>query len=311
MNRLSTGVKHQRRKNDPQRRGERYSFARVFTDRDLPLSILAYKKRTGFAWPLHYHPDAVEFQYIHSGAGCYFIEGQRYVLEKRSVLMIGEDEGHSFIAADDPVPLCKTTLIIHNALLKGHPGFQALAATIAHWHRHRVRRIHLTEREAVRAEHLLASIEEEMKQRRLHRTEAVMAQLMEFLVILARSVAQQRASAHHPAQHDAFIERALDYIDSHLCEKLTVRGLAAKIGYSGDHLSHVFKRSTGMRLGQYIALQRVRKAEQWLQKDEKYKVLAVASDAGFFSLRTFNRCFKRFTGMTPRAYQSFCLAHRR
>ncbi len=302
---------HQRLKNDLLGRGERYTFGRVFTERDLPLSILAYKKRTGFAWPMHYHPDAVEFQYIHSGAGCYFIGGQRYFLEKRSVLIINEDEGHSFLASDDPVPLCKTTLIVHNALLKGHPGFQPLAATMAHWHQQRERLLQLTEREAVRVEHLLASIEEEMRHRWLHRNEVVVAQLMEFIILLARVVSNQREGTRPSAQHDAFTEMALDYIESHLGENLTVRGIAAQIGYSGDHLSHAFKRSTGMRLGQYIALQRVRKAEQWLQENDEYKVLAIASEAGFSSLRTFNRCFKRFTGMTPRAYQSFCLANRR
>jgi AraC-like DNA-binding protein len=200
---------------------------------------------------------------------------------------------------------------VHKALLKGYPGFHPLIATIARWRKRDVHRLLLTEQEAVRVEHLLAAIEDEMRHRRLHRKEAVAAEFMEFIVILARVISEQRVNNSPSAQADILTETLLEYIESHLSENLTVRGIASQIGYSEDYLSHQFKCSAGMRLGQYIALQRIRKAEQRLQEDEATTVLDIALEAGFSSLRTFNRCFKRFTGMTPRAYQRYCLSHRR
>lgn len=92
--------------------------------------------------------------------------------------------------------------------------------------------------------------------------------------------------------------RAIDYIESHLCEPIAVQQLAAAACMSRFHFARVFRRATGFSPMEYLRHRRIEQA-QVLLREGRHKVSEIASDLGFFDQSHFVRRFRRATGCTP------------
>ncbi len=72
---------------------------------------------------------------------------------------------------------------------------------------------------------------------------------------------------------------------------------------SPDHLGRMFKQHTGEKISDYLNKIRVEKASSLLLETDD-KIIAVAYDAGFESLRTFNKVFLTIMGVSPSNYRN-------
>lgn len=97
--------------------------------------------------------------------------------------------------------------------------------------------------------------------------------------------------------------QALEYIDSHYMEDVTLDDVAEQIGFSKYHFSRLFKQYTGYTFCDYLTYRRIKVAEDYLASPD-YSVTEVAMQAGFSSISTFNRLFKQEKGCTPSEYRS-------
>ena len=98
------------------------------------------------------------------------------------------------------------------------------------------------------------------------------------------------------------LEMAVEYIDSHLAEELSVRDLATQCYVSADHLTRLFKKKYGMTVSEYIQEKRIRLAGELLQRED-LTISMVANTVGFGNYSYFTEQFKKHYGMTPREYQ--------
>ena len=82
--------------------------------------------------------------------------------------------------------------------------------------------------------------------------------------------------------------------------------LAAKLGISVRQLSEVLNNEVGRSFNDFVNDYRVQEVQRCLhnKKTRSHNVLAVAFDAGFSSKASFNRIFKKHTGMTPSQFLS-------
>jgi serine/threonine protein kinase/AraC-like DNA-binding protein/tetratricopeptide (TPR) repeat protein len=108
------------------------------------------------------------------------------------------------------------------------------------------------------------------------------------------------ASAH--VRPDGNLQRVIDYLEGHFKEDVTRNDLANIIGVHPDYLGKLFKARMGKTIREYANSIRIRWAMDRLSETND-KIIAVAYDAGFESLRTFNRIFLRISGMTPLEYR--------
>jgi AraC family transcriptional regulator len=98
------------------------------------------------------------------------------------------------------------------------------------------------------------------------------------------------------------LRRALDHIDAHLHEGITVQNLAALVQLSVPHFSRAFSRSTGISPHRYLMRLRLQHATCLLRNTQR-TASEIALLVGFSDQSHFIRCFVRLTGKTPRVYR--------
>lgn len=94
------------------------------------------------------------------------------------------------------------------------------------------------------------------------------------------------------------IEKALYYIDEHICDELTYERLAEVFGYSSFHFHKIFSSVTELSITEYIRKRRLTIAHKKLCETTK-TVTEICYSVGFNSIQTFNRVFKDTFGMQP------------
>ena len=101
-----------------------------------------------------------------------------------------------------------------------------------------------------------------------------------------------------------YVQEAMDYIGKSCKDPgLSVGQVAAGLGLSEGHLSHLFKKETGLTVGSYLTRCRMQKAMALL-KEGKLRVYEVAEAVGYKDITYFSGTFKKLTGMSPTEYQN-------
>jgi AraC-like DNA-binding protein len=81
-----------------------------------------------------------------------------------------------------------------------------------------------------------------------------------------------------------------------------VREIAGALACTPDHLSRQFHQAVGTKLLAWIAEERIALAKNLL-KETSHNIAEVGWTSGFNEPSYFIRIFKRYTGLTPRAYR--------
>ena len=97
------------------------------------------------------------------------------------------------------------------------------------------------------------------------------------------------------------VEKVESYIKTHYTQELTIGKLARITGMSASYMIHQFTSENGISPMQYLATYRVVQAIELLRKS-KLDVYEIALAVGFRNVCSFNRAFRKITGVTP----SFC-----
>lgn len=99
------------------------------------------------------------------------------------------------------------------------------------------------------------------------------------------------------------VSAMMNYINSHLCENITVEDIADNLYLNHDYAARIFKKYVNTTVKQFVMLQRITKAKQLLL--EGNSVSETQHMLGYNSYEHFFKTFKKVTGMTPREYREF------
>ena len=130
----------------------------------------------------------------------------------------------------------------------------------------------------------------------------------ESLVIRLVERVGETMSGHHltralPSRGDERrISTVLRYIEAHAKDPLDLDALAARAHMSKYHFLRTFRRVTGATPYQFVLNLRMRRAAVQLATTEA-PVAAIAYDAGFGDLSTFNGRFRAFFGVAPTKFR--------
>lgn len=102
--------------------------------------------------------------------------------------------------------------------------------------------------------------------------------------------------------YDSFINEAVDFIDTHLHENLSIGMLCATFHISRNYLYKTFSDNLGSSVNEYIAAQRLKRAKELLTINNE-PIYIVAEKVGIYNYPYFCRWFKKRTGISPYEYR--------
>ncbi|MDE6023877.1 MAG: AraC family transcriptional regulator [Lachnospiraceae bacterium] len=102
------------------------------------------------------------------------------------------------------------------------------------------------------------------------------------------------------------VAKCIDYIADHLHLKITLTALATHVGLNPSYLSRLFKNETGMTVSEYIQITKLDTAKNMLIYSD-YSPAEIASILAFSDQSYFTEVFHKYTGLTPKKYQSLHL----
>ena len=141
--------------------------------------------------------------------------------------------------------------------------------------------------------------EQTLKQASYHA--AIKLKILELLLLISRHnafPASSIASAGLISEKHKKVNEAIFYIKEHFMEPLSLQMIADSVFVSRGYLSNIFNETTGMKLTDYINIQRINYAKTLLYSSSA-NITDIAEKCGYDSITYFERIFKQLTGVTP------------
>ncbi|MGG1516406.1 helix-turn-helix domain-containing protein [Paenibacillus oryzisoli] len=124
--------------------------------------------------------------------------------------------------------------------------------------------------------------------------------LLELMTDMVEALVEKRNSK---TKADELVARIMAYISVHYSNSgLSLNLLSEEFAISSNHLSKIFKQSTGVNFVDYLIDVRMREAQRLLLEGNA-TVNLIAEQAGYTNVTSFMRSFKKYAGMTPSEYR--------
>lgn len=116
------------------------------------------------------------------------------------------------------------------------------------------------------------------------------------------SAAHSNSETFTPAV-DNRISEALNYINDNLKRNISLEEICAHIHVSKYYLCHMFKKTVGMTVFEYILTRRLSIARKYLRSTD-FSVSKVSELTGFSSFSYFSKMFRKYEGVTPSQFKN-------
>ncbi|MBO5883680.1 MAG: helix-turn-helix transcriptional regulator [Clostridia bacterium] len=104
------------------------------------------------------------------------------------------------------------------------------------------------------------------------------------------------------SDNNTVLSKIFSFVEDNYRKDCSLEHLSRHISYNKIYISKYFKKITGVSYTEYVNRYRINEAT-FLLKSSTHKILEIALECGFTSLRSFNRNFKDVIGMTPLEYR--------
>ncbi len=98
------------------------------------------------------------------------------------------------------------------------------------------------------------------------------------------------------------LKRAIDYMEAHIAEPVTLANIATAVGLTRMHFAAQFRVATGSRPREFFLRRRVEHAKRLLLESDE-RLIEIALLTGFQTQAHFTTVFKRFAGSTPHQWR--------
>lgn len=131
----------------------------------------------------------------------------------------------------------------------------------------------------------------------------------EIIAAEAEEIAAPKSTAAENAEFEKLkikLEDLMSREKPYLEPQLTLADLAKRIGLSATAVSQIINQGFGKNFNDFINEYRVDEVKEKLQSGaaQNLNLLGIALECGFNSKATFNRAFKKITGVSPKEFQT-------
>ena len=226
----------------------------------------------------------------------FWIEGRRKKLEYGDIVIVNPREIHRTFLQDDSE---YERILIHvsDSMLKDLSTAQTNLLSV--FHKNKAHILHFSENDMNRFVH------DHMQMRNLWKKKEYGADLLcsAWFQILLIQISQQMRMAEGSGEWESaagFVGEALEYVNTHMTEDISVRDIADALNVSQSYLSHAFKKSTGYGLWNYVISKRLVYAQKLLV--EGISVTEACYESGFRDYAHFIKSFTKTFGCSPKQY---------
>lgn len=242
---------------------------------------LYLRREDNINYPTHIH-DEIELAYVIRGGGKAFCDGTQYTLSAGSIFISYPGQIHGF---SECVPGEYILLIINPARL----------LHLEHSFRNQIPSTALT----ASTQEIVQPLLDALKELNAHGDSYIIdGYLTAFLGKLHRSMVFQRS-----ADMNKTISQILHYCSQNYREPITIPDLCQALHVSQSHISHIFSQRLKISFPDYMNALRLNRAILLLH-DPKLSITQVVERAGFPTIRTFNRVFRKQFGCSPTEYRA-------
>ena len=258
-----------------------YDYPIIGTEKELPLYLLNMgihecqghvEREDGFSWP--------QILYCTKGSGTLLVEGKRYRIQPYMAVFLPANVPHEYFPNED-------IWDIHWAV----PAGSALNSLLEHFQLTEAAVYRLTD--ITRLEAAFRSMHESLHSDDIFGNYRCAGYLYEFLLEFYRLVSLKESGNYYsPALH-----KALDYINQHFLEVISMEDLCRASNVSKQHLCALFRTSLHMRPMEYITRKRLQAAKEMLSSTDD-SIEKIAERTGFCTASYFCKNFRRYEGIT-------------
>jgi AraC-like DNA-binding protein len=146
---------------------------------------------------------------------------------------------------------------------------------------------------------------------RLDRSSTAAGTLAELFASYRTAILDLSTAAERPvaARHDRGLRGALEYVEKHYTESISLETVARASGFARTYFSELFKELQGTTFQRYLVGLRIERAKKLLTGTD-LSVTRVAELSGHGSAAYLCRVFKRIVGATPLEYRGGIAPHR-
>ncbi|WP_052339728.1 AraC family transcriptional regulator [Gorillibacterium massiliense] len=260
-----------------------------------PLKIIVGHEEAGTA--SHWHEE-IEIVYILEGQMCIAINDDAYALKSRDILLISSCAVHRLYP--NPAGCGKIILQIGKSVFGGYSD--------SVFGRRFTSPLLTTEDELHgKLESIISAILHEWGEGGEGFELVIKARIHDLGAAIIRTVPMEAYSQQERTRQLEQLERlrnVMAYIERDYASDITLQQAADLAGFSPTYFSRFFKEATGAGFVDYVNEFRANIAMSLLQSSHGESVTDIAFQAGFNSIETFNRIFKKVSGLTPSQFRN-------
>jgi AraC family transcriptional regulator of arabinose operon len=277
--------------------------------REVPLYFVYKRKSSGkehFQGTFHAH-QGIEILFIHEGKGTLIIEQKSYELTSNMLCVLQPYQLHNIqVEMSTDSPFVRSIVHYEPSLYENY--FEKWPALQSFFHHLRKDKLPSPCIYDLQPTQLLMDLFQSLNARLPYISKNdYYEEFSLFLVTFFQAFKQlweqhKLISAPYRARKLHQAERILEWLDDHYKEPLRLEQMGRELHVSPHHLSHLFKKSTGSSISEYIAAKRVQKAVLLLTSSE-YSIARIGEEVGITNCSHFCKLFKLHIGITPHQYR--------
>ena len=252
---------------------------------------------------VHGHEDFYELVTVLDGSAEHIVDGERSVISKGDVFVIGNGISHGF---DNTHGLRVCNIMYRPEMLfsgdmdiRKIPGFHALFLLEPYFSstQHFQSRLRLTHADFALVMPLLERAESEYTSDLPGRNTMVLACVRQLAVILSRLY----DCPAKPREISGMADAAA-FMETHFAEAVPISEVIERSHYSQRHFIRLFSSAYGMTPQRYLLDVRIRHATSML-RDSGLSVTEIAMRCGFGDPNYFSRIFRKYVGSSPSEFR--------
>ena len=247
-------------------------------------TLFCHEKEQGFLFPGDAHP-VYELTYVDSGSLHSVADGQDLLLRQGDAVIYAPGQWH-----------------MQYADIGVAPRFISISFSLENWDATPILGKVLGSNSHCSA--LLQQMLREQETDAPHTEEILLSLLTTLLIIWEREqLGVRKAPQTLPpfGSENQIIQRAQQYISSHVRDKLTVPAIAQGIDVSASYLTALFQKHLQISPGEYIRRIKLQESKQMI-REGKMNLTQIAAELQYSTIHHFSRQFKEKFGITPSEY---------